>query len=67
MPVELRSLNFTYDDETAVDGSCSVIWQIRFYVFGGVNKKRQISELNGCRKIAASDSKLFYWKQNFIL
>ena len=58
MSVELRSLNFTYDDETEGDRSCSVIWQ---------NEKRQISKRNGCRKIAASDSKLFYWKENFIL
>ena len=67
MTVEFRSLNFAYDDETEGNGSCSVIWQNENSVFGCVNKKSQIAKLNGCRKIAASDSKLFYWKQNFIL
>ena len=49
MPDELRSFNFTYDDETEVDGSCSVIWQNENYVFGGYNKRRQIAKLDGCR------------------
>ena len=46
---QITDFDFSYDDETEVDASCSVLWQNENFVFGGWNKKRQIAKLDGCR------------------
>ena len=38
---------FTYDANAEVYASCSVTWRNNYYVFGGLNKKRQISQIIG--------------------
>ena len=45
---QITEFDFTYDDETEVEASCSIIWQNENYVFGGLTKKRQIAKISGC-------------------
>ena len=47
----ISDFEFSYDDETEVIGSCSVIWQNENYLFGGWsdNKIRQIAKIDKCR------------------
>ena len=42
------NLLMLFGEETQVSGSCSVTYRNRFYVFGGWNQKRQISEVAQC-------------------
>ena len=38
-----------FDENVQVSESCSVTWRNQFYVFGGSENKRQISQLTGCK------------------
>ena len=40
---------FTWGKDTGVSGSCSLVWQNDFYVFGGTKLERQISEVKGTK------------------
>ena len=42
-------VNFEFGKDTEVFRSCSLQWQNQYYVFGGYNKKRQVSMVNGNR------------------
>ena len=46
---EITDFDFTYDEETEVFRSCSVVWQNENYIFGGNSKRRQIAKIDGCR------------------
>ena len=50
-------IQISFGEETEVHDSCSVTYRNRFYVFGGFNQKRQISEVTLCelRKIGTLD------------
>ena len=41
-------LNFNFNANTEVDGSCSLVFSNKMFVFGGANEKRQISQVTGC-------------------
>ena len=45
-----RQLVVNFDEDTSAGGSCSVVSQNEFYIFGGNldSTKRQISKLDGC-------------------
>ena len=38
-----REASFTFGDNTEVHFSCSLEYRNQFYVFGGLNQKRQVS------------------------
>ena len=46
---EDKDFNFEIDEEAQVWGSCSLTWENELYVFGGLNKKTQISKVTSCR------------------
>ena len=46
---KITDFDFTYDDGTEVSGSCSLVWQNQNFVFGGVEKQRQIAKIGHCR------------------
>ena len=41
-------MDFVYEDETEVSGSCSAILNGEMFVFGGWDEKRQISKVENC-------------------
>ena len=43
------NLTFTFGPGTDVNWSCSLNWRNEFYVFGGQERKSQVSKLNGCQ------------------
>ena len=47
--VGYEQLDFQFDNNTEVYGSCSLQWHNHFYVFGGSNTPRQVSMVNGNR------------------
>ena len=46
-----KDFMFLYGSDTEVYGSCSILWQGRPYIFGGVSDfaRNQISTINGCK------------------
>ena len=44
-----REIGFTYESETEVYRSCSLVWHGKMFVFGGSNYKRQISIVDECK------------------
>ena len=44
-----REIGFTYESETEVYRSCSLVWHGKMFVFGGSNHKRQISIVDECK------------------
>ena len=42
-------INFQYDKNTEIHGSCSLQWHNHFYVFGGFNLWRQVSMVKSNR------------------
>jgi len=42
-------INFTFGVNTQVHGSCAASWFNRMFVFGGLNQKRQMSEVQDCK------------------
>ena len=44
-----KDFNFEFYEGAQVLGSCSLTWQTELYVFGGFNKKTQISKVQSCR------------------
>ena len=52
-----------YGEDTEVYTSCSVTFRNRFYVFGGLSQKRQISEVTQCKlkRIGTLDFDHQFW------
>ena len=46
---EDRDFDFDIDEKSEVDHSCSMTWKNELFVFGGKNKKTQISKVTSCR------------------
>ena len=46
---EEKDFNFKFGRIAEVKYSCSLTWQNELYVFGGVNKRTQISKVRSCR------------------
>ena len=44
-----RETAIKFGDKTEAIGSCSVVWQGKMYLFGGLNQKRQISVVDNCK------------------
>ena len=42
------NLTFSFPANTEVDDSCSLLFNDKMFVFGGLNEKRQISKVTGC-------------------
>lgn len=61
-----REMVFTLEADTSVTGSCSVKFQGKFYVFGGVGTgrdgTRQISRIQGCSLIRQDEDLPFDFK-----
>ena len=38
----------TFEDQTEIYKSCSLLWRNKIMVFGGVNESRQISTIDQC-------------------
>ena len=46
---ESKLIGFDFDTDTEVRGSCSILWQGKFYIFGGLLHKKQISVIQKCK------------------
>ena len=44
-----KEIGFSFEDNTQVHGSCSVVWQGSMYIFGGLFLQRQISIVEKCK------------------
>ena len=43
-----KEIGFSFSAKTEVHGSCSITWQNKMYVFGGITNKEQISVIDKC-------------------
>ena len=44
-----KEIKFTYEYKTQAQGSCSIVWQSKMYIFGGNSYQRQISVVDQCK------------------
>ena len=44
-----KEIDFVYEENTMVNGICSIFWHGQMYLFGGYHNERQISLVDRCR------------------
>ena len=55
-------IDFAYEPDTEAFGSCSIKFENRFYVFGGRDEPRQISQIQDCKlsRVGSLEFDFFY-------